>query len=478
MNKPKFDPTQSFQLVGEESQTEKPKFDASQPFDVAEAQGQQVPQEQFTPAQSALMGGLKGLTLQSAPTIQSAGETAVSALKGDVKPTFEDLKKAYLDKLKANQGRYDQAQAQNPKSFIAGNIGGSLLLPVPGSVAGAAGMGAVAGLQNAQGSLLDKPVEQGIEAAKGAGIGALFGGIGRLLNPETAESAGQFANKQTLKALGGTPGQLKDLIKTGQGDNLAEAVRDSGALSPMQSNQGLLENLQAAKQEAGQDIGSLFDKFKERFIPGQNINNELADSLQKKFEYVPGLENPIQKVQEFVGSKVGDTTNLPELWKIRQGIDKATKFNRSPSAPVGAADVMQASRNALNDSIYSRLPEETPMIKDIFQKYSNLNKAEDISLGAASRDMARDTIGLKDIGLGNMYKLPGVVAGKVARTYGASTKAYTADKVANLLQSAPEKLGRFYQPLQQSMQRGTLPVTTYILNQTYPEFRKLQEDEE
>jgi hypothetical protein len=114
--------------------------------------------------------------------------------------------------------------------------------------------------------------------------------------------------------------------------------------------------------------------------------------------------------------------------------------------------------------------------------YGNAKTAQNIALGSTSRDMAAQpvSLGSKALAAGELARgnLPGAAAAvgvnKVINSYGQNAVALGADKLADIVRGAPEKLGPFASMLSSALQRSnvSLGATNYILNQTNPAYRE------
>lgn len=165
-NKPKFNPNLPFDVVS------KPKFDPNQPFESISDVSQ---------LESGLRGVAQGATLGFSDEIAGGLEALKDVALTDKQ--FSDLEQLYLKHRDESRKANKLAQEQNPISYGAGEVGGSLATAVvPGlntaklgtlgaRVAANAGLGAVAGLGMSDADNAAELAKDSIKAA------ALSGGL-------------------------------------------------------------------------------------------------------------------------------------------------------------------------------------------------------------------------------------------------------------------------------------------------------------
>lgn len=188
-------------LVSPPAQKPGLKLSDLQPNEVTEA-----PSE----LKSAALGALQGGTLGFA----DEGEGAIRALANSPN-SIEDLKAKYQQYRDIARKRDEEAKNANPKSYFAGNIGGSLATAaIPGlgemNLAKAVGMGAAAGLGSSNQDLTNGNPMSALKAAGDTAVGGTLGlaggligkGIGKVLAPSALKSRSGAA---AIKAINGTP---------------------------------------------------------------------------------------------------------------------------------------------------------------------------------------------------------------------------------------------------------------------------------
>lgn len=161
---------------------------------------------------------------------QQAEELAAQGFTGDIGPTSTD--EVYDEALQDERARLKAAEEQHGKTYMAGDIAGSLLIPVPGAGAAKAG-----GKILSKAGKLGKAAEKGAKAAKGmskakkmAAAGAATGAVEAAGRTEedlgTAEGlidVGQGA--LAGGAFGGLLGKGAKALDDRQGKKLAKAAQ-------------------------------------------------------------------------------------------------------------------------------------------------------------------------------------------------------------------------------------------------------------
>lgn len=361
--KPKFDPSKPFEPAV------KPKFDPSKPFT-------EKPGISITPAESAIAGVSQGVTLGFEDEILGGIRGALATAKGEGKFT-ENYKKFRDEQREFNK----KALEQNPKSYIGGNVAGSVgfaLLPgigqlgnvakgatVAARVGKAATVGGVAGAGLSEANPIESPSKAGEfakDVASGAAIGGAFQGagevVGKVAKAIKPENLKQFANQKALTTAGY---MAKDLNKLSpdQRQMIGRQLIDNKIVTVFSSLDDIAEKSGALKEKSGKAIGDaisnvddLVSEIKtgiknDSILPGldssakQNAIQYLDDNFQFNMKRVgekirnladsnsdnPLLENEVKKLYSIADgfvSKPSKTLGTGNIIKGTQG--KATRF--------------------------------------------------------------------------------------------------------------------------------------------------------
>ena len=131
---------------------------------------------------SAALGAIQGVLANFGDEAAAGVNAAIDALTGQAP---DGIGTAYDRRLASGREQMREAEQVNPKSFLAGQIGGAIAVPVPGA---AAMRGAGMGARMAQGAAIgagygavsgagagETPEERALKAATGAAGGAVLG---------------------------------------------------------------------------------------------------------------------------------------------------------------------------------------------------------------------------------------------------------------------------------------------------------------
>lgn len=291
-------------------------------------------------------GGLinvgSGLTLGAMPKIVAGGNALIDALLGS-----QSISDAYTNRLaqvRALEGAYKQAAAPASVAKVPlTEIGGSLLMPLPGgkaattteelatsapvreavkSIAKQAGLGA--GLSGGQTLISsDKPIEERLQdAASAAGVGALLGGgLGSLVEtikavPTLASALSEYGKGLQRTSLGARQGDYAKsrIIATSepvavtaetQTKKALNNVIDSGVLGSSRNSYAMYDRLLAAKNSVDEKISSLISSFdaKGKKISPPTFDEALnyvsknvpADKVNKYLNQIERLSDAIKR---------------------------------------------------------------------------------------------------------------------------------------------------------------------------------------
>lgn len=448
-------------------------------------------------------GLLQGGSLGFADELAGAVNSPLGAIKkagsyvglSDANPEDRDV--AAYNKARQDYQAEDQAaKLTNPKSYIAGNLGGGLLTAfIPGlgiskaagtaaNIAKVAGAGAVSSIGSGEqdGSL----GEVGKDAAIGAGAGVVGYGLGQLaqkLIPEATKSA-EYAEKKIVEHLRPTP-KVARVLGPDRLKEVGREVLDSGAVSFGSKATDTAAKLGEQRQLLGKAIGDVLENSEGKVnlaelagnieksviepIAGQAANQKIVDGLRGDTQnlvktYVDKMMSSDEKnriMRQVLDSVDGDQAKaLPifyqkaakaidltpqqlELEKraINKGINYLTDPKAAQEAKMGFANTIKdASEGAVNNPLFQKL-------KSSFGKTAEAQAMAERTAGLT--DSGTGLLGhLWDMGVDNaafnavMHGEPitgGLLAGGRALTKGKINSALgvTADQASKLLQKYP-----------------------------------------
>lgn len=227
---------------------------------------------------AALAGAQQGTTFGLADELGGAAGALGSKFGGDKR----DLSDLYKEARDENRQEYKQKEEENPKAFMAGELGSALLTPA--ALRGAAGMvggGAVSAMGR---SAETDPKLLALEAIKGGAKSALFNKLGGQLSKIKSGSVGAIAKdieelapeKLTTNIASG--GAYKAIGRDAAGEPMISALSDdylkaSKDAIPKFSN--LSDMILAAKRGMG-NMAAPADKLAEKVLP--KVGEEVLDS--------------------------------------------------------------------------------------------------------------------------------------------------------------------------------------------------------
>lgn len=366
-------------------------------------------------------------------------------MRGDI-----GLGDAYNSYIKNIRAQDDAAKADNPKSFLGGNLTGGIgatLVPGVGiakgagaaqSIGKAAALGATAGAGTSEASLTESPEtlkQFGKDVALGGTIGAVAQGgfhlLGKGMTALKPSELRKLSNVKALKAGGAIGSDLKKLGPE-RVQEIGEELHKKGVVKAFQSIEDFAKKATEAKEEAGQAIGNalesvddLVKQAKELVDAGaiggnlpQQGKDALKASIDKQFQFnmsrigqriqkeliEPNANNPLLKgelnklaaIADDFGSKAATTMKEGNVIKGTQGA--VTNFN-SETVP-----------QAFKKQIYGIIKTE---LDDIVAKTGNLEMA--VGKGGGN------TLGKMDVAARNQSVSDAYQGAK--KTYGAMKQA-------------------------------------------------------
>ncbi len=350
------------------------------------------------------------------------------------------------------------------------------------------------------------PVGLSTAGIAGAGIDLaanplnLAGPAGRVLG-KGAEAVGDiagpiagkleaFAHEKAIKAAGAMTKDFRIIQDKGTADALGSFLLDHKLVTPLSTVSKVAENIQAAKQTAGQTIGHILDTAD----AGNHIKiraGDIALHLSEDPEIsalanIPGKEGTSKQVRNFLSTlhRNGNELSLRDAQKLRQGIDDSINFNKRVPEMAGAQPYLYKMRDALstamNDSINALDSTEASIampgpgeqamlppspttanganrLKEANAAYSKLAQLDKIAqnrVGAIQSNRGvslTDTIaGAAGAALGHGHS-PGTIAtlgvgaalaNKAGRTFGNPVMATGANAAAKAVKAAPGLIGK------------------------------------
>lgn len=451
--------------------------------------------------ESGLRGAAQGATFGFADELTGGLEAAKDWITNDPAGFMDNYKK-HRDEARVN---YRAAEAANPKTYLGGQLGGSvptLFVPGLGAAEAGAGLASVIGRGAVQGAAMGLGASEGEnasdlarDAAIGAGVGGAAGAIGdKIVGPAISGAsnlAESFGNRLTgtadrlfEKATGAT-GKQSEKFAEGAGREL----RNRNLIRFGDSPEKIAERVGAAHAESGQAIGQALEALDAKGVTASLSN--VADAIEsriKDLSETPGNEKIIKQLN-------AELDNLYERGQSEIPISKGevakrnyqsqTNYNSPEAEKKATAQVANALRQEVEGSALKADPALAEKFTEGKNTWSLLKPIKEAAEKRAAQLNQSPWGGLLDTSAG-LYGLsdPDSFSGKAALAVAgrrlisprlASSAAVLTDNLAQVVSKAPQLLGKFARPLQAAAVRGgsSLGATHFVLMQTNPEYRKL-----
>jgi hypothetical protein len=275
---------------------------------------EESPSEEVGKLESFGRGGAQGATLGFADEIAGGGEAVLDILLGKAKG--KGISDLYTQHRDESRDAFKRAADANPLTSMAGNITGSVLpslaMPAFSTVKGAAAVGALGGAATGLGTSEAEDLS-GLakDTTIGGGVGAVTGGaLQGLINKLNPTALNEVANNQIVKASGATKPMMREMVRKGQVDDVANSMFEHNIAPTGSHPEQILDNFEALKQTSGQTIGNILDMFDKNLPSGNgstyvnagNLRNEIAQ-IYNKVANEPALADkagPIGKILESI----------------------------------------------------------------------------------------------------------------------------------------------------------------------------------
>lgn len=442
--------------------------------------------------------------------------------------TFEENYVKARDHLRA---KIDEAKEANPKTYLAGEIGGGIAtapLAGEGNVARLAALGAIQGLGNSEADLTKGDV---LGAARDTAIGGTIGAamkpvgwavgkagsaIKNMINPEWLE---ELAQSRAAKALGYTKAMLKKPGAIPRSREVGQEMLDKGVIKWNSSADDMSEGATDLLETKGKAIGDFLrgrtpsfetsdmvaalNKVRPTNSEGQWLQGGQYDKINKlideaidtarahgemiPFEEANKLKGMLQNIVNWQSTNVEQETGRKIAGAARESID-----NTLTARAKSVADPHMTFRDE-----YSSPEEAMSRVEEFFankKTYGAAQEAQDALANRVSSDATGKDFGLTDAVLGTglgatkgMGTATAAVSGKKlyekyadpaiasAANWGAKTLKSVGDKIPELLKTNPAALGKYAGVLGAAARQGAQAVTVrhFVLSNTDPEYREM-----
>lgn len=462
-------------------------------------------------------GLAQGASLGFADEIVGGAGAAKRALFDETEKPIEDL---YREERDQSRAAFKAARERSPGLYTTGEVGGAVGTAfIPGlqgaSIPKLAALGATQALGASE---ADTMGQMATDVAKGTATGAAFGGAGKLV-PLAQRGLNKFAgalenagDTAMQRALGFTKRFLKNPKMQSTAKDAVQLARERDIVKLTSSPEDIQNSINEILDQSGADIGAFtkgrwgfnpddavekLEALRPRNVAGHPLqggnNTKINQQIDKKIEEVMGYVNA-QKIANAEPSgqlRLNNPMSFDDAQQLKGSFQDQANFLTNKEA--GKLDRQAAG--IVRGSIDDQLERISGDVGDLagFEKfkkakkdYTTASRMQDAISNRLSSESGNMPFGLTETISGAGALAKGDVGGalttmgivKAVKDKGSQATAIYLPKVANVLRSNPEKLGRFGQTLQTAAQRGgeSLAIQDYLLQKTEPEYSKLIQD--
>lgn len=302
----------------------------------------------------------------------------------------------------------------------------------------------------------------------------------------------RIARNQTLKSMGGSLRQIREMAKKGGLDEAAKFAREKGLTDVFSTSLGRENKLEALEQAAGSKLGALRAEggaspltqadLEAKVMADPKMAKYLGEGLQAgQARDVPKALADIQRVSGANPTFASRAEAATELNQSAAG----NKLYQPTSATTDVANILSRENN---QGLASALgPEKAAQEAAARSEFSHLQPLKHLQEHGELREISGHNLGL--LGTAKSLLPTGMVTRATAKGTGALGElASDVAKAPNpsiggvtsnlmrILSDNPTQLGRYATPLFKAAQTGGnqgLAATHYILSTTHPDYNEL-----
>lgn len=418
------------------------------------------------PVGGAAVAGLeslgRGAAFGLAPYLSAGAEQAMYALtpESDVNkklsaegfnvqektPSFVESRDAFVDRAKKQEEQYPTATTAGELAGLVSSapIAGAGLRLLPGLGAPAAsgfgriaqgvGSGAAVGLLQTPEPIkgeMDLQIPERLQQAEfGAASGGLVQGAGEGVR-KLGAGLGKFAEERAFKAAGATASKKdKSLIKFGKANKIGRSLIDEGILKPGDTYDDVLEKTTAAKKQAGEAIGQIYDdtfSSKKPAILKDLTSKESVSGLLHKAVEKSSVKPTIgrkaydEKMNGIIDDLVTGSEDLSDpravnglIGELDDQINYSIANKEMKPVQKGLLAMRQKLRQVVNVTVRKTATElgdkeKIKELKKLNQLYGNLSEAQRMSEEKVARETANRFFSPSDYGIAGVGAVGGAV---------------------------------------------------------------------
>lgn len=399
----------------------------------------------------------------------------------------------------ALQDRVKRSKEEQPLAYGTGEVASKIAtLPATLNPLGAA---AVAGMDTVASTVGDAEDKLSVDTVKKAAtrgsIDAATAGALAKISPVLSAKLSQYGddgaawlskimdkagNKQLVKSLGGTKGQIEKLGS--KVDDVGDMLYKEDIVTPLASSKTIADRVSTRAQDLADEMAPIYKASKDSNLPTaellQSIDNRIAELRSN-----PANAPLISKLEGYKAN-IGDAGNISynpsELKAFRQGNAKNVNFQSDAPTQLGKQEMNWLLRDAEMNQIAKVDPKLMKANEDLFRQVHLNSLAEEMADKGAARSAVNNEIGLNTWQAGTIAAAAEASSPKIALMMAAREmgKRYGNQLAGNGLKKAAEVIeGTQFAPMfAKAAERG--PQAVIALHQALrsnPEYQKLVGDE-
>lgn len=376
-------------------------------------------------------------------------------------------------------------------------------------------LGAASGLGTSRADLTRGDVAgAAADTLKGGVFGGAAGGAGEIVGSKIGAAAEgvrdwlqDLAPRKAVNALRGTAEEVKALVRTKQLEPLGDWLLRNKIVEAGDTFDDVLTKATGVQKGAGKALEGVLAELDATgaVIPKQKLADAFMDLATQAEGRGPGAAPLVRKYTaeaEAVMKRPEQNITFSQAEEWKRGFqDRVNYGKKNPSAlQQGDQELANASRQLVEDEAEKAAQASGSDVADRFMQaknaYGYASKAADMAEGALGRQEARNIASPSDKYAGGAALVAGLLTGhplagaagavvvgaanKLVRDRAASTTAVAAQslsqRVAQIAQTSPRKLGAYGAVLAGALQRGgqsAFDAHMYVLGQTDPKFQEL-----
>lgn len=475
-----------------------------------------------TQMESFLKGAQKGITFGAAPAAQASVEKLIGTVAGFFDPEIKELYegKPLLDLVDDNKKAFDEAEAANPNSFLAGDLLGSTVVTAPAT--------AVTGLKTAKAAkdlvragVLGKKTKtaaralpvatfaaqgavegaarganEGRPLGESAAFGAAFGGAGPLGGKafrvakgkisSAAKSLSNFTEDTVLKQIGISPATFRDMKRRGnilgKARGIARSmIQEADAATPS-TLRGFHKRTEKLLQDTGKAISRSY-KEADKLDPDGFMNpNEIKSTIRNflldrdEFPDVKSVDRVVAKIEAKLGTKDPNARlGFEKTWQLVKELDldsRVWKRATEPDIATSAGQLNLAAKflrgemirgmKVIDDDLAKRLATESAL-------YGQVSKAEDALANRVFQGFSKN----KSLPRRGFFEF--LTDTTVGSNAARSTSAFLTNNLSRFVQGSANAMGKTAPIIINALEQGgqSAAAAHYTLMNRDPKYREL-----